>query len=288
MGVSQARGDGTQSGGVDPDSVKLIACDVDDTVAIAGEVVSPELHGIFAALGRRGIAATLATGRTLHHTKPIADALGLGGYLICSEGGCVVSTDGADYLHHPHMGAETIGRIAQVVSEADGALEFGVLSRDRIYVCTDAGEHYVRPWGTRLTTIQHWANAPDPVLLLIFGPGQVVDALAARLEETLPADMLVILETHRTRHHQIKVCSAQVDKAVAARTLAEHMGIGLENVLMFGDWLNDLGLMRAAGYSIAPSTGAPAAQAAASKVSAYSCEEGFVARELEAMFGPFG
>jgi len=179
--VSKARGDGTQSGCMDPDRVKLIACDVDGTVAIAGEVVSPELRDIFAALGRRGIAATLATGRTLHHTRPIADALGLGGYLICSEGGCVVSTNGADYLHHPHMSAETIGRIAHVVSEADDALEFGVLSRDRIYVCSHAGEHYVRPWGTRLATIQDWTDAPEPVLLLIFGPGQVVDALAARL-----------------------------------------------------------------------------------------------------------
>ena len=108
---------------------------------------------------------------------------------------------------------------------------------------------------------------------------------AARLRQALPDDMSVILEERQASYNQIKVCSAQVDKATAAGVLAERMGWGLENVLMFGDWLNDLALLRAAGHSIVPSSGVPEAQAAASKVSPYSCAEGFVARELETLFG---
>ena len=267
------------------DRIKLIVCDVDGTVAIAGRVVSPELRDIFAALDGRGIGATLATGRTLHHTRAVADTLGLEGYLICSEGGCVVSVDETDYLHHPHMDAETVRQVSQVIGASDGALEFGVLSRDRIYVQTETAVQYVRPWGSRLATVRHWSEAPEPLLLLIFGPEELIDPLAARLRQAVSQQVSVILETHGPSHHQIKVCSTEVDKAAAARVLAEHMGIGLDHVLMFGDWLNDLGLMRAAGYSIAPSSGAAPTLAAASKVSSHSCAEGFVARELEALFG---
>jgi len=93
------------------DRIGLIVCDVDGTVAIDGQVVSPELRGIFATLAERGVAATLATGRTLHHSKAVADALGLDGYLICSEGGCVVSADGTNYIHHADMDTEAIAQV---------------------------------------------------------------------------------------------------------------------------------------------------------------------------------
>jgi len=266
------------------DHVKLVVCDVDGTVAIDGNVVSRELKDIFEALSQRGIAATLATGRMPHHTMGVAQALGLTGHLICAEGGCVVSVDGGEYLHHPHLSPEMMATAAAIVGD-DGELKFAVLSRDTIYMADDETRWYARPWGDGVTTIDHWTCAPDPLLVLIFGPPDAIDDLAVRLEQGLPDSMAIILEKHTSSYHQIKLCSKEVDKAVAARVLGDHLGIGMENVLVFGDWLNDLGLMRAAGYSIAPSSGAPEARATASKVSAYSCAEGFVARELEAMFG---
>ena len=64
--------------------VKLVICDVDGTVAIDGCVVSPELKTIFEVLSRRGVTATLATGRMPHHTMGVAQALGLRGHLICA------------------------------------------------------------------------------------------------------------------------------------------------------------------------------------------------------------
>ena len=266
--------------------VKLVVCDVDGTVAIDGCVVSSELKTIFEVLSRRGIAATLATGRMPHHTRSVAHALGLTGHLICAEGGCVVSVDGAEYLHHPHLSPEAMAAAAAIVADGDEGLKFAVLSRDTIYVGDDETRWYARPWGSGVTTIAHWTDAADPLLVLIFGPPEAIDDLAVRLEQNMPDSMAVILEKHTSSYHQIKLCSKQVDKGVATRVLGRHLGIGMENVLVFGDWLNDLGLMRAAGYSIAPSSGAPEARAVASKVSAYSCAEGFVARELEAMFGP--
>ncbi len=270
---------------MEADSIRLIVCDVDGTVAMDGQVVSPELRGIFAALAERGVAATLATGRMRHHSKAVADVLGLDGYLICSEGGCVVSADGASYIYHADMDAVAVARVVDAIGDAEPALEFGVLSRDSIYVASEASRDRVRSWGSNLVQVEHWTKAPEPLLLLIFGPEAVVHPLAARLRQALPDDMSVILETQNPSRPQIKVCSAQVDKAVAARALSEHMGVGLANVLMFGDWLNDLALLRAAGYSIVPSSGVPEAQAAASKVSQYSCAQGFVARELEELFG---
>ena len=270
---------------MDPNDVSLIVCDVDGTVARAGQVVTPELRDIFDALAGRGIVATLATGRMLHNTVPIAEALGMSGYMICSEGGCVVSMDGTRYLHHPHMDLRTIRAVAERVNAVDAGVEVAVLSRDRIYLACEAAQAYVRPWGSHWESVTDWAEAPEPLLVLIFGPPEPVDDLADRLKQDLPEDIAVILETHAPAHHQIKVCSKEVDKGVGVRVLADHLGVGLGSVLCFGDWLNDLGLIRVAGYSIAPRNAVPQVLAAASKVSTYSFDEGFVARELVSIFG---
>lgn len=270
---------------MNPNDVRLIACDVDGTVARAGQVVTPELRGILDALAGRGIVATLATGRMLHNTVPIAEALGMSGYMICSEGGCVVSMDGTHYLHHPHMDMETFRAVAEQVDAVDAGLEVAVLSRDLIYVASEAAQQYARAWGSQCEPIANWAETPEPLLALIFGPPEPIDELADRLVRDLPGDIAVILETHPPAYHQIKVCSKEVDKGAGVRVLAEHLGVGVEGVLSFGDWLNDLGLIRVAGYSIAPRNAVPEVLAAASRVSTYSFDEGFVARELVSMFG---
>ena len=270
---------------MNPDDVKLIVCDVDGTVARGGQVVSPELGDIFAALAERGIAATLATGRTAHYTRGIAEALGLDGYLICSEGGCVVSMDGREYLHHPHMDAAAIEAAATCVAQVAEHVDVGVLSRDSIYAASEVAWERMRPWGTELTMVGDWRDCPEPLMAIVSGPRAPIVHLCSLLQDAVPDGVAVIQEQHDwAPYDQVKVCSRSVDKGVAAGVLAEHLGLSLANVLSFGDWLNDLGLIRVAGYSIAPRNAAAPVQAAAAEVSRYTFDEGFVARELAAMF----
>lgn len=70
------------------------------------------------------------------------------------------------------------------------------------------------------------------------------------------------------------------DKARTVDFLAEYMGIGVENVMAFGDYDNDIGMIRRAGLGVCMSNGTPAAKAAADYVTA-SNEECGIAKALE-------
>lgn len=70
------------------------------------------------------------------------------------------------------------------------------------------------------------------------------------------------------------------DKARTVDFMAEYMGISVENVMAFGDYDNDIGMIRRAGLGICMSNGTPAAKAAADYVTA-SNEECGIAKALE-------
>ncbi|MGP1419065.1 MAG: Cof-type HAD-IIB family hydrolase [Sphaerochaetaceae bacterium] len=70
------------------------------------------------------------------------------------------------------------------------------------------------------------------------------------------------------------------DKARAVDFMAEYLGISVENVMAFGDYDNDIGMIRRAGLGICMSNGTPAAKAAADYVTA-SNEECGIAKALE-------
>ena len=133
--------------------------------------------------------------------------------------------------------------------------------------------------------VRDWRDCPEPLMAIVSGPRAPILHLYSLLQQAMPEDIAVIQEQHDwARYDQIKVCSKLVDKGVAASVLAEHLGLRPANILAFGDWLNDLGIFRVAGYSIAPRNALASVRNAASKVSRYTFDEGFVARELAAMF----
>jgi len=74
-----------------------------------------------------------------------------------------------------------------------------------------------------------------------------------------------------------------VDKGAMVRELQKRIGADPERCVCFGDWENDVGLLRSCGQSYAMAGGHPAALAAA-RFTAPSCEEAGELQILEQLF----
>ena len=72
------------------------------------------------------------------------------------------------------------------------------------------------------------------------------------------------------------------DKATGSH-IAEHLGIGLDACIAFGDGANDATMLAAVGLGIAMGQGRDGAKAAAKRVSKWTNDEDAVACELEAI-----
>jgi hydroxymethylpyrimidine pyrophosphatase-like HAD family hydrolase len=65
--------------------------------------------------------------------------------------------------------------------------------------------------------------------------------------------------------------------------LAKHHGVGLENVVVFGDGLNDVEMLQQSGRGVAMANACEAAKRVANVTSVYSNAESAVAKECTAL-----
>ena len=72
---------------------ELIALDIDDTLVTHSGAVNERVIDAVAAARAEGINVVLSTGRTLSTTAPVARALGLDGWAVCSNGAVLATIE---------------------------------------------------------------------------------------------------------------------------------------------------------------------------------------------------
>ena len=97
---------------------------------------------------------------------------------------------------------------------------------------------------------------------------QIADGLKARFPE---------LAVSASTWNNLELNSANAHKGLALQRFAEHLGLGLENCMAFGDGANDLTMIQAAGVGVAMSNACPEVLAAADYVTLSNDEDGVAA-----------
>ena len=92
---------------------------------------------------------------------------------------------------------------------------------------------------------------------------------------------------HATAHaaHRHKVLHPEVTKGAGLRRLCAALGVGLEQVVAFGDGDNDIEFLQLAGHGLCMKNGRETAKAAANGITSLSNDEDGVAHELRRLLG---
>ena len=85
------------------------------------------------------------------------------------------------------------------------------------------------------------------------------------------------------RHVGYAIRPAGCDKGTALSRMLEITGFTAVQTAAFGDWITDIPMLQAAGFSCAPADALPAVQKAASRVSPRTIRDGWLPREIEAL-----
>lgn len=101
-------------------------------------------------------------------------------------------------------------------------------------------------------------------------------ALRAALLRELPERFPGISATTSTPNN-LEIGHARAEKGAALAALAEYLGLAREETMAFGDGLNDVSMLRAAGVGVAMGNAAPEAKAAADLVTGTNEADGVAA-----------
>ncbi len=111
--------------------------------------------------------------------------------------------------------------------------------------------------------------------LLIDTP-ETLEPVYRSLKERFPEDLNLYFakDIVRPRFHWLQMFHHHADKGTMLRTLASRLDTPLSQVVVFGDYLNDLEMFEIAGKSIAVANALPEVQAAAHQVIGSNAEGG--------------
>lgn len=274
--------------------IRLILCDIDRTILPWGATrVSPRTHAAFLAAREAGIACGVASGRGVDWIPPFFD-----GDERCIET-CVATNGNQVFLAGEKIReADMSGLLAPAASVARGVEHAGLIAFDGATPVLIEGtvEDLTAAFAAYGQTCTHDGHGRGvgsvtfpaaKASAFIAEPGE--DGVLAPARESLTREYVALLnekveglDFDYPQPGYSNVMPTGWSKATGVALLAERMGIGLDQVVVFGDAGNDLPMFEAVPNSVAVANATDEA-AAAARWHIGRCEDDAVALAIEAL-----
>ena len=276
-------------------SYRLLAIDLDGTLLQRDGSVHPRDLAAIARVRKQGVVVTLCTGRLYSGTQQVAKWLELEAPLGCVDGSQVMlhSASGGTSLHQTAISSVHALRLRDLLHRR-GAARFFVAG-DRI-IHDAAGAvfaPYVSTWTGALeqTADLHahpcWDDAAGVLAAIVVGPMEDIDAAAVEIRTELAAHAH-LLSFPLTRFEGMGgmiVRAPGRTKGTALQAMGAHLGIGVDQMVAIGDWLNDKPMFEVAGRSFAMKNAPEELRVLATDQVQCELHEGGVAEVIERVFG---
>ncbi len=268
-----------------PPDIRLVVVDMDGTLLDPEHRMPEGLGDLLRLLAERGIAFCPASGR--QHATLVGQFAGLldaDRLVVIAENGSYVARGGRE------LSSVTLARDVadDVVRAVRGLAVRGVpagavlCGKRSAYIERRAPAFVteVRRYYARLEQVDDLLAVDDDVLkVAVFDEGDAADSTAPVLDRFSPAHRVVV-----SGRHWVDVMDPTVNKGVALRAVQAGLGVGADQTMAFGDYLNDLELLDAAAWSFAMSNAHPAVRARARYLAPSNADDGVV-RTVRAVLG---
>ncbi len=228
-------------------SIRLIAIDLDGTLLTSDRKLSSGVVGAVQEATDCGVHVCLASGRAVSTIFPFADSLGLIGPIVSCNGAYVLGLN-REEVHHSSLPSSSVHRILDYARLHD--VHTNLYTRGYVYFSHDG------PWAEVYRTRTGVEER------------SVIDT---RLMEEIEATKILFIDDREAvlRHYQatsklldssdatialseaeyIEFLPPGVDKGFGVRAVASALSLRRQEVAAVGDYLNDLEMVRWAGFS---------------------------------------
>lgn len=249
--------------------IRLIASDMDGTLLDEHGEVPPETYDLILALREKGVHFAASSGRRFDRLcqffAPVRDKMD-----FVAANGAQVYVDGelVDREVFSHLG---IRRLAKTVGKFE-SLHMALFDDEKSFLLDDE-DKFVREIDKDLPNAERiwYLPGPDVIILKISiycEDGHVMD-YAYALSRELGDEFLFA----PSGTHWIDALQRGVNKATGIEQVMAHHGITRDEVMAFGDSMNDYEIIRFVGTGCAMANGRPALKAVANRVIGYNYDQ---------------
>lgn len=262
------------SGGPDDAAARrrLLALDVDGTLLTTAAAMSSRTRDALVGAEAAGWHIALITGRPLAHAMPVVDELGLGEYVVAANGATVAEISSRAVLYQASLPGDLVVEAIRRARAAVPGLGLAVSTPGRF--AQEAGFDVLAPL-TKAdgVVVDDACPRADEVVhsVVLFVDG--IDALALRdaVAAVVPDGVAV---SPSGLPGSVELTAPGVHKGSGVIHLSARLGVRQEDVVAFGDGLNDHEMLAWAGLGVAMGNASAETKAVADEVTTSNDEDG--------------
>lgn len=250
---------------------RLVVSDLDGTLLTREHRIGDYTRQVLRGLRDQGVDLLLASGRHFQDVRAVSALIGSGVHTISSNGAAVYDGEGT---------------VVELTSIEPACLAF--LVTDPAFASVHKNLFRARDWlverpeprllayheesGFAYRVVDFRGLEPEPVLkVFYFGEHSELLDLENHIRERCEGEVATTFSLPFT----LEVMAGGVSKGAALERVCKRMGVDLSEVVAFGDGLNDLEMLRAAGSGVLMGNADPRLRAAlpGNPVIGYNTEE---------------
>lgn len=230
--------------------IRLICTDVDGTLLSDSltQAVPPLNAAMLQKAHEKGIRVALVSGRAKGGLDPIWEKIGFSDLTVCYNGGLVYDADGSVAFRRPMDKSLALKTLS--VLRTERSLSTFVFGTEGWYKerqgLWEAKEDKAACRGIPAPSLEEAVERTENVYKLLSATDDQ-EAVCRAMEKLgkLP------LSVSQSDPRYIEIMPEGVDKGLGVRALMHILGIGAESILAFGDFWNDVPMLRAVGHPVA-------------------------------------
>lgn len=245
--------------------IKIVFFDIDDTLRLKDTGYMPDsIKQVFASLKKKGILTGIASGRAIYGVVPEIRALEPDFFAMIN--GSYVEDAKGKVIRQAMIPNDLVEQVVQWTQ--DMGIDYGLMGSHKAVIShrDDRISRTIDPIYENLETAPDFYKDNDIYQIWTFEQeGQEVQ---------LPENLQEQMRSVRWEAISSDIILKEASKAAGVAKVVEHLGLKPENVLVFGDGLNDLEVFDYAGISIAMGHSHPDLQAKADYITKTVEEDG--------------
>lgn len=233
--------------------MKIIALDLDGTLTDSNKKITPKTKQALNHVAEQGIIIVLASGRPLLGITKLSEELELskfGGYILAYNGGQIIDCKTGNVVYEKIIPIHLYSRICELAREyqveplayKDGEL-FAESDKD-VYVQKEAFNN-----STSITVVDKLEKYIDKEVPKFMVVGDHEKLLA--LQKQMQSEFGDILNIFFSESYFLEILPEGIEKAKSLDILLSKLGLSSEELLAFGDGLNDIPMLEYAGIAVA-------------------------------------
>ncbi len=229
--------------------IKLVITDIDGTIVGKDEILHDEFIEAVKTLRQRGLEFTVATGRVAEFVTGYVEKLGITIPYAVGNGGTILQKE--KILLRKTIPLKPLRVVIEKADEMGMSLLYGIDGKDFAYRLTeyvsDQQQKFGRYENPRLLQEYDWDTIRIDKLIVMAkvrdGSIDVIEDLCKQLPEEF--------YYKRYANKALDILHRDAKKEIAVVELARLCGLSMDQVLIAGDDLNDIEMIRCAGIGVA-------------------------------------